>query len=484
MNSSGRSSLMVVAIVLCLLAPLALAAGEPTKRVRVAVPYDGPELFARLLDHAGLTPIDSTHTETAVRDENKIVIVFGDCDLLVRRESKVGDERLSTFLARGGALLIASDRPFSFAQIPGLGWDDLRITGATYTNAEDRFKYRGEWSCPLLRPQELGIKDGQIPSPPAEIVAGIKRSLFARIKQPIALNCPSALAGSTFNLRPIAYLPEHSLTLDETFAPPRKLPYLAAGDNERVLVVAGHGVFTNCMMAQDDIDNRQFALNVINWLKQGKRTHVEFLVNREAVTNFKPSLVGPPVQLTPSFLNRQIGNLERSGFFEWFLERWIPPERAFRMAVLAGTLGIFLYGLKKYFQSRQTLEATPAPLGAPPPPPRPLVEQQVREMAFREQLGEPARELARDWFRTYAGVEFSGGQPPAELSFNIHAGFLERRALTSRTEMLWRLATNPAPADFDSRTLRALAISIEQLSLAVGAGHIAFDMPAGANVIK
>ena len=116
-------------------------------------------------------------------------------------------------------------------------------------------------------------------------------------------------------------------------------------------------------------------------------------------------------------------------------------------------------------------------MGVPAAAPLPLVQRQMREMAQRDQLGEPAQALARDWFRTYAKIEFPAGMPPAELSFDVRASSMQRRKLVRHVKSLWKLAIEPPPANWNAKKFRGLAIFLEELSLSSAGGEVVFDAP-------
>ncbi len=464
---AGSLALFAALIFFCGIDAIAAQDAAPAlqKKYQVAVPYDGPELFARLLDHAGLKPLASLDQfEVAAPADKTVLIVFGNPQPLLEFEKKAGG--VGGFLKRGGALLLATDRAYSLGQLPSLGWPDVTFEKGGLVNDDQNFE--NERSCPIISGNEIGLP---------------QHPLFRDVTKPIATNCPGSIEPRSRDLQTLAVLPFGTTMMFRPgdrrafFKLPR--PYLVAtkADSPRALLVAGHGVFMNCMTVRDDIDNRRLALNAIHWLKDGKRTHVMFLNETQPVANFKMPLVGPPKMPMPSMqaINRLIDAIQNEQILQKIIDRTIGPERIVNGAIYLFTFCLIAYGLKKYFQSRWNLEATPAIVGVPPPKASALVKQQVREMVLREQLGEPAQALARDWFRTYAEIDFPAGQPPPELSFEIHAGIMQRRKLAKHVETLWRLASDPVPPDWDAKKLRALAVFLEDLALSVAAGEVVFE---------
>src|SRR4051794_13857140 len=72
-------------------------------------PYDGVDTFARLAFAAKLEPIPAL-SEVGLHDPNEtLIVVLGDNRILPQLEWELAG--LTQFLQRGGALLLATDRP-------------------------------------------------------------------------------------------------------------------------------------------------------------------------------------------------------------------------------------------------------------------------------------------------------------------------------------------------------------------------------------
>jgi hypothetical protein len=456
---------------------------EPVKRFQITVDYNGPEIFARFLDSAGLKPIRSLERfgVDAAADKT-ILIVFGDPQPLVQLEAKKGG--LGSFLKNGGALFVATDRAFSSKQLPSLSmttkvkdlttreelrWDEISIRADRLANRNQCYENHPE--CPTIMAKEIFFQN---------------HPLFRDVKRPIATNGPGSVKSSNRDWQLLAVLPFGTIAEQDSPGPLRFIealprPYIVAAqpDKPRALVIAGHGLFMNCMTVRSDIDNKVLAVNAIDWLKDGKRTHVLFVNEGKVVEAYRLPLIGPPKTPVPSLgaLNRILSAIENEAILQKFLETKGWPDNFARGFIVLATFGTLLYGIKKYFQSRWSLERTPAIVGSPPAKTPPLVKQQVREMVRSQQLGEPAQALARDWFRAYAKIDFPAGRPPPELSFDIHAGLFQRRKLAEHVKTLWTLASEPAPANWNTKKLRALTVVIEEMSLSVLAGEVVFDIP-------
>lgn len=236
----------------------------------------------------------------------------------------------------------------------------------------------------------------------------------------------------------------------------------------------------NCMTVREDNDNRRFAFNVIRWLRgdgPAKRTHVLFVHEGKVQTNFNLPLVGPPHVPLPSIeaMNRIIDAVQKEGLLQRLIDNSVGPERILRGILILTTLAALAYGLKKLFQGRYVIDNTPLFVGIPDMKSTLLVRQRMRELSARGQFGEPARDLARDWFRTYAKINIPPHGPAPVLAFELHGGILNRRHVRRQVEALWSLAIHAPPADFDARKLLALEKTLEDLAYSLLQRELAFS---------
>jgi hypothetical protein len=346
-------------------------------KAQITVDYDGPEIFARLLDHAGLRPISSLDRlgRDAANDKT-ILIVFGDPAPLFELEKKPGG--IGRFLDEGGALFVATDRPLAGEQLPSLGIDDLRIRPMGSWNFDQH--YENQPSCPTIEARQILQPDHLI---------------FRGVTRRIATNCPGVIETNDPAFHKFAVLPTRRIAFVKDKAAP--MLYLAASREKapRMLIAAGHGTFMNCMTIRNDIDNHRLALNAIEWLKDGHRTHALLINEGKPVENFKMSLTGAPKVPVPplALINRAIDLIQEKQLLQKLIEQRKLGEGIVRAIIILATFGMLLYGIKKYFQTRWHLEATPVVVGMPPVEPTPLLKQQMREMVRKQQLGEPAQTL-------------------------------------------------------------------------------------------
>ena len=450
-------------------------AQAPKKAAQIRIPYDGPEIFARLLDYAGLKPIASFDEFGKIAPlEKTLLVVFGDPKPLLELERRPGG--VQRFLEKGGSLLFASDREFSFAALPSLGWIDVAVTDRDLVNYG--MNYRNQIQCPRIIGDELRKSN---------------HPAFETVKRDVATNRPGWIRDPLGQLRIVANLPAFTMPISihesiikrdfrdvtmKTFVAGR-LPYIVVpkkGDPRRVMLFAGHGVFMNCMLVRDDIDNRLVALRTIEWLKE-KRTHVLLLRDGQAHTDFKLPLVGPGGMPMPTveLMNKLIDEVQNTQVVQQAINRFVDPSRILQAILFLTTAGAFLFGLRRFFQGRYAVEKSPQLMGIPEEKSTPLVNQRMAELAGRRQMGEPAQALARSWFRDVAKIEVAPGKAldPCE----IRAGFLQRRKVAAKLDAVWKLAIGPPPANWDGVKIRGLAQCLEDLTIAVLNRDIVFAVP-------
>ena len=478
-RQSPRTAVPGLSVVRCWSLPLLLFASisgsataqeEPKKDARIRIPYDGPEIFARLLDYAGLKPIASFDQLGKVAPlEKTVLVVFGDPKPLLELERR--PDGVQRFLEKGGALLFASDRDFSFAALPSLAWTKVRVTDGDLVNFT--LNYQNQSQCPRIIADELRKSN---------------HPALQAAKRDVATNRPGWIRdGGDGDLRVLANLPPFTMPIsmhrDLTLGFPRRmrgaeeirvfirgrLPYIAApkdGDPRRVMLFAGHGLFMNCMLVRDDIDNRLIALRTIEWLKEN-RTHVLLLQDGKAHTDFKLPLIGPSGMPMPTveLMNKLIDEVQNTQVVQRAIDRFVDPSRILQVILFMTTAGAFVYGLRKFFQGRYTFDKTPQLMGVSVEKSTPLARQRMAELAGRRQIGEPAQTLARSWFRDIAKIEVAPGQ--ALRPFQLRVGFLQRRKFNAMIDAVWKLATLPPPANWDAAKIRGLAQCLEDLTIAV-----------------
>lgn len=246
--------LLAIPAVLCAQTSFAPSASFPSANQRDDAQswhfrYD---LFQMLFEQNGLRPIQDF--ESAFNSPNKTVIVL---------LGTLRDQRppvLEKFLNEGGALLLASDMSFGFAQ------GNIRRGPVLAMRPDDI--YQGHPDC-------LRIRDI---NPSHELADGVKQLITNRsgwiIEQPEL---------DTSDWRVMASLPSTTFQRDS-----QSRPIVSSMISKRLIVVADHSLFTNGMMWHGD--NALFAINVSRSLCRGGRNQVLFAVDGLAANSY---LMGP-----------------------------------------------------------------------------------------------------------------------------------------------------------------------------------------------
>jgi hypothetical protein len=482
--------------VLLLLAGLLLAAVVPAATAQDKTPspafLEGTEVFRRILFDRNFHPLesfDSIHDDP----ERTILIVFGDG----RRLTDIPGG-LHSFVARGGALFLATDRPLLGNAASELEQTArVRVSGQLLVCDKKEFCYHGLPYCPFLLPLEgadpdlfraLGSEDS-----PVSTVASNAPS-YLQYQGNILRNPPA--------LRPLAALPEKCYA--EGGAPPSYLspPLFAVGGDVRpgrVLVMADHSIFINQMMLRDDNSNVEFTYNCLNWLRGGEngaRDQVLFVddgvvnprfdvpldeqkIIDEALKKIEQAVVGAVNSANDNARKgqEQLAEVDRRDGFnhallDWLRERGRSPADV--LVALAKVLAVLivLYGCWKIgFKARHRSDLQGpllagalrrmAPGGA-------VMEQRRLALIRSDNLWEPARDLSRQCL-TEAGVP-AGTAPPA---VTVQGGWLRRWTMAGRVKRLWRLAYG-SPARVSLNEWRRLLREVQELKTALADGTVRF----------
>jgi hypothetical protein len=432
-----------------LLAAGLLFLGGPShaQEQRAQVPFDGSQGFRHLLGIVGATPLNSVQELAATDPREAVLVVFGDTAMLFEVEFFIG--RLKEFKKRGGAILIATDRPDQ-GRLQELG---LQVTGRDIPIRG----YHGLSECPMLTD-----------------CLGSRHPLFAGLSEGIATNRPSELRLQNSDLQLLAGI--HGVHIYSG----RELDvdYIAGsaggrGQTERVLIIAGHGVFLNGMIAQHDNDNFKFSCNCVGWLiDKGKRSRVLFIEEGKIQTDFHPALSEMPPLPLPSneVLNRLLRGLEEENRFNQLLLDFVPKSFLVQVLLAIGTFVLAVAGLRLLFLGRYRLE-----------PGLPLVSRSLETTAYRlplpaqrqadqvraGNLFETARTLARACFEEWGAA--SGGPPVV-----VATGWWRRWRRQRQVHRLWELAYGERAGPVSLRKLSRLRAELEELKAAVAAGDIEF----------
>ena len=425
-------------------APFAPAQQESGRTIS----FEGAEVFCHILHHSDLQPIQSI--EARMIDPRKsLIIILGQPDLL--RKIRPAGMALREFLDRGGSLFVATDYPGNLSPLPVLipekkvtiqpDWDFLGRGGKWISE----LAYHGDPECPLLPCQHSD------------------HPIFRLLSKKIATNRPSSIIlVDGWPMKRLLTFPQNG----ENYMVGSSRDASSAG---RVLVIAGHGMFMNGMMLQQDNDNFAFTVNAIRWLREGpddtKRSHALFIFDGEIITDFDVKLTRPaPLPRPPvRLINRLLFGLQKE-LMNAYGERLIP------LLVALVTLGLLLYGTKKFMEGRYLPETTvPLTVGshASRGSAEPLVEQRHRALLRKNNLWEEARCLVHEWFREQFGITPQQWGPGFAAELHVEDIARSDRVLHRLADYITQLARAEQPVRVGRYDFVSLLRSLPLLTQAI-----------------
>ncbi|MCI0681750.1 MAG: hypothetical protein L0Y71_06575 [Gemmataceae bacterium] len=444
------------------------AAQEPVP----VVAFEGSEIFCHILKHFKLAPIAGIDELPNYPADETLIVVFGDLAPVDAIAQQVNLEQ--------HAILLASDRASGRYERQGFGWRwvesrltrwRLKIMGLEVQVAPDD-AYKQKRTNPFLKPKHT--------SPNHPIFGGLSVGL--------ATNRPSVLVSDGSDLRLLAEFPPSAFGGKRRPGPwgDEMTGYMfgARADSEqRVLIIAGHGVFMNGMIAQKDNDNGLFTINTIRWLRgpHNRRKYALMIDNRRVIDSFDlpltrlPDVPLPPVQV----INQMLRELENEGVFNRFLEEVVGWPLVLRFAILVGTIGILLYGFYRLFPLRRRHESVPLIVGLQPGRwgKQSLLAMRQWEWLEQDNLWEASQALARQWFMDHAMVkvplwdEAAAAAPPP---MHVTGGWLTRKRLAQQVQALWGFAIRDPSQTVSQREFDHLMKILTALDDAARAGRLVF----------
>jgi hypothetical protein len=474
MNHRARrlsfSALLVAGLAAAGLIP-ASPAGVLAQPPPDAVPFEGTQAFRRYVLHDlyQLTPLASVQELDEIPNDT-LLIVFGQVG---RRKEPWGVAgRLEGFRKRGGALLIASDRPTWFALE---SWG-LKISGDLVHQFDGR-AYHQFQACPLLT--------GFI---------GSDHPLFQRLQKGLATNQPSYLVPGRSDLQVLATFPRGCRKLppygdyQDLHAPPAYIVGSpgASPPAGRMVVIAGHGLFMNGMMAQRDNDNFQFACNCVRWLTDGgKRKRVLLLEEGSVQGEFDVPLKALPLPPLPPAhaVDKLLRGLEEEGFFDRLVLALFSRDRILAALLLVASVGLLLYGARRLVRARHRIE-TAVPLTASGQLAAgdrdlPVMTQRYRDVVWAGNLWEAARALARSCFDP--ATDGLPGRPAPALPVAVAGGWRQRWTLARQVRRVWELAYGPRPVPVSPSQFARLGAVVQSVRAALADGTLRFPGPPAAH---
>jgi hypothetical protein len=393
---------------------------------------------------------------------------------------------LLEFVNRGGAVLVATDRPTP-ARLFRAGWQaaDVRrfevgvVGQPVILWPGSRSAYQDYRDCPLVRP-----------------VAGGEPPLFRTSSdQRVATNRPGYLEIQQLppSMMVLAHLP------DESYHPQarrdERLPFAAGGTlgNGRLLVLSDHSVFINDMLLRSDNDNFEFTRRSVDWLKGPEnRQRILLYEDGQVVTDLyvplqrmevPPGMPLPRLEARFDDIERRLAELDDEGTIPATLEGELAKK--FRtqghllmvLAILA-TLGLLGYGTAVLLRNRRRIDSdNPLPAVALATAGPPLLHQRQEAMLRDNNLGEHARDLARDVFAEVVPAP-PAGRPLMLPVVEVHAGWWRRRSLRRLVHRLWLLAYSPVAQRLGPGEWPRFLTEVQLVKTALANGTLRIHVPA------
>jgi Domain of unknown function (DUF4350) len=475
----------LVSVLLALVGGSALGQdGEPPREAGqpiVVVDPNGTDVFRDLLVDAGFRP--QRVIEEALQDpSHTLIIALGDLTVFQQHAAS-----LPRFLNGGGALLLATDSPYSD---PVLGFE---ISGKYVHTPEREHSYRGDGHCPIVQSYgDPGL--GQ----------GVPYHIFHNVgppMAPLATNNPSAvrriaqLGGMKFGDTLAGYPPSARFVDGSKLVP--GVDYFAFGGligRGHFLVLADHSVFINRMMAQSKRDNSnvEFARNCLDWLQSSgdqPRTRCLFLEDGTIRTQFAlptpsvPEKPMPPLDvLINTFLqhgNNLIAELQGRDAFNTALLSNFSLSAIVRTILLGLTAILLVVGLLRLWSARTgpdpaaQLTAQAAPLI----PRGSAVRQRHAAQLEQGNLYELARQRVRDQFQFLDDIDWNGAKRPPNVVVEWHVP--DRRRLRKRVERLWQIGYGSKPVRVPRREWDSFDADLDNVVRAAQDGWWRFEPPSG-----
>ncbi|MCI0640434.1 MAG: hypothetical protein L0Y72_07280 [Gemmataceae bacterium] len=449
------------------------AQDEPAQ---VYVPFEGVEAFAHILHSHDLKPLSGVDALAKAPAHETVAVIFGPLKTL--HDLPAGFD-WDSFLAGGGALLLASD------------YDDggsLARWGLRLPNWEVKQRrqssYQGAYSdCPWLSSDYLSTA----------------HPVFESAKSGIATNKPRLLLRENSDLHLLAEFPGERQNPKDTLecwisgrsgnTPlPENAGYVFGSRGEaaptgRMLVVAGQGMFMNGMVIQPDNDNFLVAWNAVRWLAEGPkgpRRYAMFLNEGSPVTKFDLPLGRQiPIPIPPvRIINQMLRGLENENIFNRLLVEVVGKEPVVRVFVLALTALFLLLGARRIVLSRYRTEHWAALVAddLTPPPIVPVEVERQQALLKRKNLWEAAQALARDFFLEHAGQAPSPlGNVMPTPAVELAGSWWQRRSLQKQLDDLWDLGQTQQKRRISPRAFHRFLDALAEMTAAALDGRVRFQ---------
>jgi hypothetical protein len=461
-------------------------------------------VFRRLLFEMNFQPVQKIDNANPA---DTVVIVLGDSSRLTRFPG----DRLFNFVQRGGAVLVASDKPSPsavLADVSGLtGYRifpyHVRYVGTDADKAAHC--YNGIDFCPILVP--VNPKTNRFFWNPND---NNRPTLRVATNIPAVLEANPGLVGRGGIIQPQppvvdrthleerAKLPAGCTPEDPRVAMPRDRTLMVSQKTPgRLLFLADHSIFINYMMLPEDNDNVEFAKNCMDWLSEddsGKRVRskVLFLEDGAIQSTFKVALKPDPGRMPWDAEGRLLNKMnagidrgngvlmeaERTDFFNQAIHRLLTWENPSPwkmvgglfvvltlLALLAGFVRLVYHG----FQNQNPVAPNLARMVEIQEPADSLMEQRNQGMMKVGNLWEVGRQLARQAFEGAGVAGKTGDKVPI---IQAAGGWWARQKRRREVAWLWALAFDKQPPRVRPSQWPGLLRQIDELRRALANGSV------------
>ncbi len=419
------------------------------------------DLFQLILAQRGIS-VTCSGDDVLNQPDKSIIILIGDLE----RVPTAMRLQLKSFIQRGGALLAASDLE---ASLPGL----FSIRPGPVQVDDPQMQHNGFADCP--RVTRLNSKH-ELTVGVAELIANRCGWIDTFSRQ---LGQPAGVADLPRDAKALHGNPSNKSLISAVHSDQSRFG--------RMVVIADHSLLISGMLLRGD--NAVFAVNLVNWLCEGRRRQALILFHGDPIQggelqlnpdSFPPDLTGNPPSLDDlsqlpeesllEFANHFVTGLEdanlpndlATGYFA-SLQR---PYYFRLLYLIAATLGA-IWLLRQFFRR-----------GAEPSRPfermdGPLSQQRVQSMINSDDYRIAAREMARHLFRQLTGSDAAREWPMTHRELNIDGSPVRKFSVFRNLKRLRRLATGTESAWLSRRRFLKLTAVIDRLKTLHSNGQLA-----------
>lgn len=411
----------------------------------------GFQLFHLLLEQKGLYAVSDFREPMDQRPGQTAVVLVGHLNEVPTDLRS----RLTTFLASGGIVLVASDESAFFRNLFMLRQGPFEVTA-------DQQAYQGFRDCPI-------VQDFRVRTP---VLDGVSRLVANRT------GVIARMDNRLGNWSIVAQLPNVSDGVNRARS---GMPLIAEMTSRvrgggKLMLVADHSMLINGMLWHGD--NARLAVNLADWLSGSDRKEVAFIVDGEPVEALLVSppelpdelppledlpvptlkeLAGLPKETLLRFANRFVAGMEDADVLNEILAEQpsdMPAPRYRQSLFLAIGILSAVYILRLMGRTGQRLPASP---------PRAVGYDSSRDPTPVLSTGEVQMagcELAQDAMRRLTGSSDPLDWAIPVRDFEIDAGWIRQISIRENLKTLKSLASNSARTSMSARDLRKLAKQI------------------------